>query len=297
MITTNHLPSHEPYNQVLEITPAKATYWLDANEGNRRLDWNYIAQLARDIKAGQFACTHQGIAFDTQGRLIERSTSTLGHHRGRCPRQDTSVLQRITRGRDSHRRQSPSPRRRPHDARGAALARSVPRSWPHSVRCSAGLRCPRSDGPFTRRCLYWKGTERQSISRMSTFRLPGRRDWPTACPVLWWQGHCIASATKGSWPILRCAAAWCFDRFIGTHCRDVVRYVPDRVAQVRHEPNRPPAAICTCDAGALHAYLQCEPLKILPWKHGGVLFTRRNSVGCRGVVWRFQTPREKGFPQ
>ena len=67
--------SHEPYNQVLEITPAKATYWLDANEGNRRLDWNYIAQLARDIKAGQFACTHQGIAFDTQGRLID------GQHR------------------------------------------------------------------------------------------------------------------------------------------------------------------------------------------------------------------------
>ncbi len=34
-----------------------------------------IAQLARDMKAGRFACTHQGIAFDTEGRLID------GQHR------------------------------------------------------------------------------------------------------------------------------------------------------------------------------------------------------------------------
>ena len=75
MAPATNLPNHEPYNQVIEITPATATRWLDANEGNRRLDWNYIAQLARDMKAGQFACTHQGIAFDTQGRLID------GQHR------------------------------------------------------------------------------------------------------------------------------------------------------------------------------------------------------------------------
>ena len=70
----NSLPC-EPYNKVIEITPAIATRWLDANEGNRRLDWNYIAQLARDMKGGRFACTHQGIAFDTLGRLID------GQHR------------------------------------------------------------------------------------------------------------------------------------------------------------------------------------------------------------------------
>jgi hypothetical protein len=67
--------SREPCNQVVEVTPALATAWLEANHGNRRLDWNYIAQLARDMKAGHFACTHQGIAFDTHGRLID------GQHR------------------------------------------------------------------------------------------------------------------------------------------------------------------------------------------------------------------------
>lgn len=75
MIAIPRPSNQEPYNQVIEITPAIATAWLNANEGNRRLDWNYIAQLARDMKAGQFACTHQGIAFDTQGRLID------GQHR------------------------------------------------------------------------------------------------------------------------------------------------------------------------------------------------------------------------
>ena len=75
MIAAATVSNHEPYNRVTEITPAIATAWLNANEGNRRLDWNYIAQLARDMKAGQFACTHQGIAFDTQGRLID------GQHR------------------------------------------------------------------------------------------------------------------------------------------------------------------------------------------------------------------------
>ena len=75
MIATNQLSNHEPYNQVMEITPIIATQWLENNEGNRRLNWNYIAQLARDMKAGCFVCTHQGIAFDNQGRLID------GQHR------------------------------------------------------------------------------------------------------------------------------------------------------------------------------------------------------------------------
>ena len=75
MIPTDPHTNHEPYNMVIEITPAIAAQCLEANEGNRRLNWNYIAQLARDMKAGQFACTHQGIAFDTRGRLLD------GQHR------------------------------------------------------------------------------------------------------------------------------------------------------------------------------------------------------------------------
>lgn len=68
-------PPHEPYNRVLDITPALAASWLETNEGNRPVNWTYVAQLARDMKAGHFGCTHQGIAFDTGGKLID------GQHR------------------------------------------------------------------------------------------------------------------------------------------------------------------------------------------------------------------------
>lgn len=64
-----------PYNEVVEVTPTLAASWLEKNENNRPINWNYVAQLARDMKAGRFACTHQGIAFDTEGRLID------GQHR------------------------------------------------------------------------------------------------------------------------------------------------------------------------------------------------------------------------
>jgi len=65
----------QPYNEVIEVTPALAAAWLDQNENNRSINWNYVSQLSRDMKAGRFACTHQGIAFDTTGRLID------GQHR------------------------------------------------------------------------------------------------------------------------------------------------------------------------------------------------------------------------
>lgn len=65
----------QPYNEVVEITPSLAAAWLDKNEDNRPTDWNYVARLARDIRADRFVCTHQGIAFDIHGRLID------GQHR------------------------------------------------------------------------------------------------------------------------------------------------------------------------------------------------------------------------
>ena len=65
----------EPYNRAMEITPSMAERWLEANENNRRINWNHVSQLARDMKAGRFACTHQGIAFNTEGHLID------GQHR------------------------------------------------------------------------------------------------------------------------------------------------------------------------------------------------------------------------
>lgn len=68
-------PTPQPYNEIVRLTPALAAAWLEKNDNNRTINWNYVAQLARDMKAGRFRCTHQGIAFDTERRLID------GQHR------------------------------------------------------------------------------------------------------------------------------------------------------------------------------------------------------------------------
>ena len=68
-------PSTQPYNEIVEVTPELAASWLECNEGNRTISWNYVHQLARDMKTGRFVCTHQGIAFDTEGNVID------GQHR------------------------------------------------------------------------------------------------------------------------------------------------------------------------------------------------------------------------
>lgn len=58
------------------ITPKKAQQWLDvANIGNRPLSRSHVARIARDMLAGLFVSTHQGIAFDTSGNLRD------GQHR------------------------------------------------------------------------------------------------------------------------------------------------------------------------------------------------------------------------
>jgi hypothetical protein len=110
--------SQQPRNEIMDVTPALASQWLENNEGNRRLNWNFISQLARDMKAGRFVCTHQGIAFDIQGRLIDgqhrlwavleaevtvrmrvffnESPENILHIDGNCPRQ---MADRMTMGR------------------------------------------------------------------------------------------------------------------------------------------------------------------------------------------------------
>jgi hypothetical protein len=75
MIDTAKGKQNEPYSEILYITTNMAAAWLDQNETNRPINWNYVSQLARDMRAGRFVCTHQGIAFDTNGRLID------GQHR------------------------------------------------------------------------------------------------------------------------------------------------------------------------------------------------------------------------
>jgi hypothetical protein len=75
MINPAHNSGPRRYNEIVEVTPALAASCLDKNENNRPVNWNYVSQLARDMVAGRFAVAHQGIAFDTNGKLID------GQHR------------------------------------------------------------------------------------------------------------------------------------------------------------------------------------------------------------------------
>lgn len=60
------------------ITPQKALEYLSKNTNNRTLKKSTVEAIARDIIRGTFITTHQGIAFDEDGVLID------GQHRLRA---------------------------------------------------------------------------------------------------------------------------------------------------------------------------------------------------------------------
>lgn len=64
-----------PYDAVLSVTPELAFRWLEGNTHNRPINQRHVERLARDMKAGRWRLTHQGIAFDVTGLLID------GQHR------------------------------------------------------------------------------------------------------------------------------------------------------------------------------------------------------------------------
>lgn len=58
------------------VTPQQAEEWLAKNaDYQRKLRGSFVDKYARDMINGQWQLTHQGIAFDTNGRLID------GQHR------------------------------------------------------------------------------------------------------------------------------------------------------------------------------------------------------------------------
>lgn len=57
------------------ITPEMAKVWLEKNIGNRPLHAVHVKRLADAITSNQFVLTHQGVAFDSDGTLID------GQHR------------------------------------------------------------------------------------------------------------------------------------------------------------------------------------------------------------------------
>jgi hypothetical protein len=62
-------------SKVQTITPAKAAEWLEANTTNRPVSRTVVRSFAEAMKRGEWIVTHQGIAFDVSGVLID------GQHR------------------------------------------------------------------------------------------------------------------------------------------------------------------------------------------------------------------------
>lgn len=60
---------------LIHVTPQLAKEWLCRNEQNRTLREAVVERYAKMMKSGEWTLTHQGIAFDTAGHLID------GQHR------------------------------------------------------------------------------------------------------------------------------------------------------------------------------------------------------------------------
>lgn len=74
-MTNQPINSRTPYNVVMEVGPDVATGWLEGNTHNRPLKQTLVDRFVRDMQAGRWQLTHQGIAFDADGVLID------GQHR------------------------------------------------------------------------------------------------------------------------------------------------------------------------------------------------------------------------
>ena len=61
--------------QEILITPAMATAWLEKNTHNRPLRQSVIVKYARDMKSGRWLRTHEAVAIDREGRIVD------GQHR------------------------------------------------------------------------------------------------------------------------------------------------------------------------------------------------------------------------
>jgi hypothetical protein len=66
----------DPYCVVIQVSPAMADAWLcQCNSHNRKLVDAHVDRLVREIRAGRWRLTHQGIAFSTDRVLLD------GQHR------------------------------------------------------------------------------------------------------------------------------------------------------------------------------------------------------------------------
>jgi hypothetical protein len=62
-------------SKVQSVTPVKASEYLERNTANRPLSRRLVRDFAEAMRRGEWRVTHQGIAFDTEGALVD------GQHR------------------------------------------------------------------------------------------------------------------------------------------------------------------------------------------------------------------------
>jgi hypothetical protein len=62
-------------SKVVSVTPKKAAEFLERNTANRPLSRRTVREFADAMRRGEWRVTHQGIAFDTSGALVD------GQHR------------------------------------------------------------------------------------------------------------------------------------------------------------------------------------------------------------------------
>lgn len=79
--------------EIVEVSPETAASWLTRNTSNRPLSKSAVHQLATQIQRGEWQLTHQGIAFDEDGVLID------GQHRlAAVVKAEVPVLMTVTHG-------------------------------------------------------------------------------------------------------------------------------------------------------------------------------------------------------
>lgn len=67
--------SNKIYSEVIKVTPEMATKWLEGKVHNREVRDSVVHRYAEDMKAGRWGLTHQGLAFNPDGKLLD------GQHR------------------------------------------------------------------------------------------------------------------------------------------------------------------------------------------------------------------------
>lgn len=64
-------------NEEMTITVTQAKEWLVTKANNRTLNKRHIDYLANEMRQGNWRLTHQGVAFNEKGELIDAEQYTL----------------------------------------------------------------------------------------------------------------------------------------------------------------------------------------------------------------------------